>query len=276
MSTSPFLSAAARVVSSGRLLSTSRLTLGHLAPETFERLEHQLDAGGEAHELVRPGADRRLLEAVVADLLDIGFGHDPGGTGGRGAVERHEVRPRLLQVQAHAARVHDLDLAHALLEDLRPGALVALERELHVGGGDRLAVMELRILANDELVGEPVLRLRERLREARRVEPGRHRLHQRVVQGVEHHERRGDALGLAGVEPARGQRDVDAPGHGAFGRRDSLARKGAQNERNEDDNARGERPHWRLPVDRSRKSLTSTRKRTAIIPSESSERGVTT
>ena len=149
------------------------LDVGDLAPVTLERLHHQLDPGSEAHEPVRSGADRRLLEAVLTDLLDVGPGHDPGGTGGRRAIERHEVRPRLLQVEAHAAGIDDLDLAHALLEDLHPRALVPLEGELHVRGGDRLAVVELRALAQDELVGEPVLRLGERLRQARSVEARR-------------------------------------------------------------------------------------------------------
>src|SRR5256712_4412269 len=191
------------------------LDVGDLAPVPLERFHHQLDPGIEAHEFVRSGADRRLLEAVVTHLLDVSLGHDPAGAGGRRTVERHEVRPRLLQEEAHAARSHALDLAHALLEDLRPRALVPLEGELRVRGRDRLAVVELRALANDELVREPVLRLRERLREARGVEASGYGLHQRVVQGVEHHEGRGDPLGLTGVEPARGQRDVDAPGHGA-------------------------------------------------------------
>ena len=78
--------------------------------------------------------------------------------------------------------------------------------------------MELHALADDELVREAVLGLRPRLGEARRLLPGWHRLHQRVVQSVEHHERRDDALGLGGIEPARRKRDVHAPRHGAFGR----------------------------------------------------------
>ncbi len=222
---------------------TKSLDVGDLAPVPLERFHHQLDPGIEAHEFVRSGADRRLLEAVVTHLLDVSLGHDPAGAGGRRAVERHEVRPRLLQVEAHATRIHGLDLAHALLQDLRPRALVPLEGELHVRGRDRLAVVELRALAKDELVREPVLRLRERLREARGVEASGHGLHQRVVQGVEHHEGRGDPLGLTGVEPARGQRDVDAPGHGARRRvraplRRASRRAGStetQDDRHEDD-----------------------------------------
>ena len=58
-----------------------------LPPVAVVRLEDQLDARVERRELVGPGADRRLLEALVADLLDVLLGHDPGRAGGRGAVE---------------------------------------------------------------------------------------------------------------------------------------------------------------------------------------------
>ena len=84
MSTSPRLSAASRVASSGIDLvkHQSRLTLGGLAPVLVERLEDQLHARRERDELVGSGADRRLLEALVADLLDVLLGHDPAGAGG--------------------------------------------------------------------------------------------------------------------------------------------------------------------------------------------------
>src|SRR5437870_876552 len=128
------------------------LNARHLAPVPFVRLEHELDARGEAHEAVRPRADRRLLEAVVTHLLDVFLRHDPAAAGRGSTVERHEVRPRLLQDEPHASRVDDLDLADALLEELRPRALVAVERELHDVRGHRIAVVELDALAQHELV----------------------------------------------------------------------------------------------------------------------------
>src|SRR5216683_4118715 len=42
-----------------------------LAPILLESLHHQFDAGRERDEFVRSGADRRLLEAVVADFLEV-------------------------------------------------------------------------------------------------------------------------------------------------------------------------------------------------------------
>ena len=208
----------------GQAAVDEALDVGHLAPVALPRLHHQLDAGIEAHELVRPGADRRLLEAVVTDLFDVGLGHDPAGAGGRGAVERHEVRPRLLQHEAHAPGIDDLHLAHAVLEEPEARALVALERELDVGRRHRLAVVELHALPDDELIGEAVFGRRPRLGQARGVDPGRHRLHQRVVQRVENHERRDDAFRLGGIEPAGCERDVHAPRHGAFGCRGRRTR----------------------------------------------------
>ena len=47
-----------------------RLDVRHMAPVMREGLEDDLDAGLGADELVGAGADRVLLEAVVADLLE--------------------------------------------------------------------------------------------------------------------------------------------------------------------------------------------------------------
>ena len=150
-------------------------------------------------------------------------------------------------MEAHTGGVHDLHLAHALLEQPGPGAAVALEGELHVGRRHRVVVVELDALADDELVGEAVLGHRPRLGQARRVEAGRHRLHQRVVQGVEHHERRDDALGLGGIEPARRKRDVHAPRHRAFGRGGHRIRAAEDSECEEHhDDASDGSSHWHL------------------------------
>src|SRR4029453_15165318 len=123
----------------------------------------QLDARLEAHEAERAGPHRRLPEAVLTYLLDVLLGHDPRGPGGARAVERHEVRPGVLQVKAYAARVHHLHLAHTLLQQRRGGSAVAVERELHVLRGDRIAVVEGDVPAQDELPGAPVLRHGPRL-----------------------------------------------------------------------------------------------------------------
>src|SRR5205085_6587333 len=136
------------------------------------------------------GPDGRPAEAVVADLLEVLFGHDPRRAGRAGAVERHEVGPRLLELEAEPTGIDDLHLLYALLEQGRLRAPVALERELHVLGGDGIAVVKPRPLAQHELPRAAVPGYAPRLGEAGGVEVAGHRLDERVVERVEDHERR--------------------------------------------------------------------------------------
>ena len=159
---------------------------GRLPPVAVVRLEDQLDAGIERRELVRSRADRRLLEALVADLLEVLLRHDPSGARRGRGVEREEVGPRLLELEAHPVRIDDLDRGHLVLQELRGGAAVALEAELHVLRGERIAVVEHDALAQDELVAESVLGHGPRLGERRGHGVARHGLHHGVVQRVEH------------------------------------------------------------------------------------------
>ena len=55
------------------------------------------------------------------------------------------------------ARIGRLDLGDPLLHQLVRGAAIALEGELDVLGGDRVAVVELGALAQHEIVGQAVL-----------------------------------------------------------------------------------------------------------------------
>jgi hypothetical protein len=97
---------------------------GYAPPIAGIGLQHDLDTGLGADEFVGSGADRVLLEPVIADFGQIFPGHDdPGGAGG-GAVERHEVGPRLLQMETHHQRIDDLDLAA-----LKPGSAFQLNDE---------------------------------------------------------------------------------------------------------------------------------------------------
>src|SRR3989449_11184642 len=76
------------------------------------------------------------------------------------------------------------------LEFLEPGAAVSLETELHVLRGDRIAVVELELAAQLELVHPSVRALFPRLREAiTHLLPGQRADH-RVVDGIEHSEGR--------------------------------------------------------------------------------------
>ncbi len=182
-----------------------------LTPVALEGLEDELDARLEADELVRARPDGRTAELILADLFDVLLGHDPRRARGARSVERHEVGPRLGQVEAHAARIDHLHLADPRLEERRRRAAVAPERKLHILGRDRITVVESRSLAQHEFPDATVLRHAPRLGERGRVESARHWLHQRVVQRVHDHERRDLGVGFRGVEPARRQGDVHPP-----------------------------------------------------------------
>ena len=224
-----------------------------LAPVALVGLHDQLDPGGVAHELVGPEPDRPLLEAVVADALDVLLRHDPGGARGQGAVEGHEVGEGLVQVEAHPRGADDLDVAHPLFQDLAD--LRALEAEPHVLGGEGIAVVELDALAQLELVDLLVGAHRPRFGEARRHEIAGHRLHERVVHRVEDPERRDEARGrLARVEPGRRQSHVERPAHLAFGLRRGRRlrlRRGVRDETDDKHRREHESDHGRSSPFRS-------------------------
>src|SRR4030095_3577953 len=105
-------------------------------------------------------------ESPVADVNYVLAGDDQPGRGGRGAVERHEVRPGFLEVEADGRGIDDLDLPYAGLQLGGGGSPGPLQAELHVVGRDRLAVVEAGSPAQLELVHEAVRTLRPRLGQA--------------------------------------------------------------------------------------------------------------
>ncbi len=149
-------------------------------------------------------------------------------------VERHEVRPRLLEAEAHAAGIRRLDRGDLLLQHLRGDATVALERELHVVGREGRAIVKSHALAQHELIDQTVPRYRPRLGEARRHLMARHRLHEAVVERVEEQERRDEAGRLGGLEEARRGREVERPRH-LPGRRLGRERRRARDRHERED-----------------------------------------
>ncbi len=222
-----------------------------LTPVVVDGFEHELDARRERDESIGAGTDRRLLEAIVPDLRDVGLGHDPSRAG-RARVEGEEIRPRLLEAKPDARRPRSLDRRHPFLEGLARGASVALEGELDVLGTERIAVVESHTVSQDELVHEPIRRERPGLGETGRERVTGQRLHHRVVQRVHQHEGCHDPRGFGGVEPRRDERDVNPPGHLTFRRRRGPHDAGGQDHQNEDhrrggaDPSHGERLPWRL------------------------------
>ena len=206
------------MVSSGRLRKTILLMDGRLPPVALEGLDDQLHARVEAHELVRAGAHRGLAVALLADALEVLLRHHPARAGGERAVEGPEVGPRLLEDELHPVRRGRLDLLDRVLQHLGGAAPVALEGELHVLRGDRLAVVELRG-PQHELRREHVLGHGPRLRQARARAHAGHRLDQPVVEHVEQEIGRDGALALRGVQPPRDRAEVHRDGERALRRR---------------------------------------------------------
>src|SRR5216684_4124767 len=87
--------------------------------------------GREGDEPVGPGAHRRLLEPFVAHLLHVLRRDDPSRARRGRRVEREEVGPGLLELEADTMRVDDLYLSHPVLQHLGRHSAVTLEGELH-------------------------------------------------------------------------------------------------------------------------------------------------
>src|SRR5437879_12880243 len=85
-------------------------------------------------------------------------------------------------MKSHRQRIDDLHLADASGKFPGPRALITLETEFHVLGGDGVAVVELEVAAQLERVREPVRALRPRLRQAVAHLLPRQRADQRIVE----------------------------------------------------------------------------------------------
>jgi hypothetical protein len=55
------------------------------------------------------------LKAIVADLLDILFGDDPGRPGRGGGVEREEIGPQGMEHETQAMCIENLDRFHLVV-----------------------------------------------------------------------------------------------------------------------------------------------------------------
>ena len=100
----------------GHALHDHTLDVGRVAPVPRIRLEHDFDPGLVADEPIRAGADGILAEPIVPDLGEVLLRDDEPPRGGSRSVERHEVGPRLLQVEADGQGIDDLHQAHMGLQ----------------------------------------------------------------------------------------------------------------------------------------------------------------
>src|SRR5262245_18531269 len=117
------------------------------------------------------------------------------------------------------ARIRCLDRCDAALDLRCLSATVALERELHVGGRDGCAVVELGIFAKNHVVDELVIAHVNGFGQAWCQAVAGHRLYHRIVDGIEHHVGRYDAGSLRRIEPGRSERDMNRPGDLTLGTR---------------------------------------------------------
>src|SRR5262245_50514384 len=110
----------------GNDLEDEALHAWRFAPVLVEGLQDQLHAGREGDELVGSCANWGLLEAVIADLLDVSAGDDPPSR--RGArVKGQKVWPRLFEPEADKAGTRDFDPGDTVLKQVARSATVALE-----------------------------------------------------------------------------------------------------------------------------------------------------
>ena len=186
------------------------LHIGRLAPILVEGLQYQLDPRIERDEFVGPGTDRRFFEPIVADFFDIFLGHDPAGGGGAG-IEGQKIRPRPFELEANVPGVGDFHRGDPLHHQIVRGAAIAFERKFHVLRSHRVAIVKQRALAQREIIGKAVFRCGPRLGKARRRRLAWHQFHHRIVQRIEHHERRDDPRHVGRIEPHRGERHVHPP-----------------------------------------------------------------
>src|SRR3989454_8682312 len=147
-----------------------------------------------------------LLEAVVADLLEILLRYDPSSTRRHRGIKRHEIGPGLLQVEAHQVGIDCLDLLDFFLEELCTLTAVAFEAKLHILGSERVAVVESDPLAQLELICQAILALAPGFSQTGRHRVARHGFDQGIVQSVEKQKRRNrDGFGRVKVRGRNGE-----------------------------------------------------------------------
>src|SRR5205807_7978289 len=134
----------------GDALHNQRLHVGRFAPVFGEGFELHLDACLLANEAVGSGSNWGLLEAIRTYLLVVRLGYHPARATRRTPVQGQEVEERCFEVEADCARIRSLDSVSLVMQELGVRATVLLERELHVFGCDRIAVVELDALAQLE------------------------------------------------------------------------------------------------------------------------------
>src|SRR5215831_12916806 len=109
-----------------------------------------------------------LLEPSITDRFDVFLWNDPPGTAGA-RIEGQKVWPRLVEPEADMSGIGCFDRRNLLLDQRLIGAAIALEGELDVLGGDRLAIVKFGTITQHKIPAEAILRHRPRLGERGRI-----------------------------------------------------------------------------------------------------------
>ncbi len=174
---------------------------GRLALDVVVRILDQLDERALLPLLEHEGAgsDRGVvgrIGLVIGSLVDV-LGNHRQRTDFEDAEERSE---RLLQREHHGGVVGGLDLVelHQVCAGTRMGLFQEIDREQHVGGRERLAVMpgdacselegvDLAVLADGPAVRQPRLRLQFRtVAQQALIDVARNHLRRAVLDDAEH------------------------------------------------------------------------------------------
>ena len=146
-------------------------------PVVRHRLEVHPNPAVVIHQPVGAGRDCLHVGHFVADSLDVVLGVDVLSSGNSGIQVTAEENFWIIEVDDDGLRVRNFVAAN-LAEHASPGigavfGGVALEGELHVGGGHRaFAVMPLRTFAQPELPSQPAIADFPGLRQLPDVVPG--------------------------------------------------------------------------------------------------------
>src|SRR5262245_6929054 len=112
-----------------------------LAPVILVCFQDQFDTRLMIDQAIGSEANRLVLEGFIADFLDIFSGDNPAGARRGRAVERHKIRPGLMQAKAHVMGVDNLHGLYPFFQVPGTSTRVALEAELHILGSEGVAIV---------------------------------------------------------------------------------------------------------------------------------------
>src|SRR5207248_3590865 len=108
-----------------------RFTTGDLRQYWSKLSRSSSTPGLNETKFIGAGADWRLFEALLTNLLEILF-RDYPACAGSASVKSEKIGPGLLQLEANVLRIGNFYRSHPLLHHVARGATIALERVLEI------------------------------------------------------------------------------------------------------------------------------------------------